>query len=113
MPFIYTDEMKEQDALWDSGKEDVEIMAKLQKQIVKQAYEQGFEGKVFYHKFEDEHVTEVYNTYEDWYKENHFDENGQLYTDFEESYTSGTCRGLIEHFKGITKEIKKSHELEL
>ena len=62
----YTNQMKEQDFLWQNAKEDLRIMFSLQQNILEQAKALGWQGyAITYEVNNEEVVTDVYLNKED------------------------------------------------
>lgn len=88
----YTQEMKYQDQLWKSEKEDFEIMERLQNEIVNQAKQNELLKDYYYITYlayEDEIITEVYESEE-------IMDNGE-----NSFFTCGNCKALIENIKNL------------
>ena len=60
----YTKEMEEQDKLWDAARADTEVMAMLQRQIIDEAKERGWEGHAIIWNTDSESVIDVADTEE-------------------------------------------------
>lgn len=92
----YTQEMEEQDLLWEEEKEDTEKMKELQESIINEAKEQGWNGYAYLYTHENESIVELYPS-KDFYQRAANGENGY---DGEGKYT-GNCRSLIKNFNEI------------
>jgi len=89
----YTEIMREQDALWENGNEDLALQAQLFHDIVKQAKKKGFSGEVYIYTVADdsETIAEVFDSQEE--------AEGARLGHVNDYDTSSTCRGLIEHLE--------------
>lgn len=65
MKLTYTEEMKEQDELWERKNEDLVLMKKLQKDIEIEAKQKGFTGEVICYEVDKEIISEVYKSAEE------------------------------------------------
>lgn len=86
----YTDEMKEQDALWEKENEDVQVMERLYKEIIKEAREKGFKGYEVIYEYNGECVCEIYENVEQ-YNDN----------DNDSDFMAGYCKPLIEYLEAV------------
>lgn len=84
----YTNEMKEQDLLWENEAEDFEVMEKLFHQIVNEAKEKGFKGYVLVYKTDIEVLAEVFESKDQYEKAIE-----GLFNDYE---STSKCKTLIE-----------------
>lgn len=97
----YTDEMKKQDELWQTEKEDLNTMKKLYNDIIDEAKNNGFQGNVIFHVFNDEAVFEIFESK----KEEEMVSSGEL--DLNGENMGGYCKPLIEKLERILNEINK------
>ena len=81
----YTEEMKEQDRLWETEQEDVKVMSRLYNQIIAEAKEKGFKGRCEYVEWGREMTCSIYENEDD-----------------DEAYAIvGFCKPLISRLKEI------------
>lgn len=92
----YTEEMKEQDRLWQNEEENLETMKKLYLEIIAEAKEKGFEGVVDIYDVSGEMLCEIFKNEE----ELRLARLGE-YEDFD---SVGYCKPLIEHLEEIINE---------
>lgn len=62
MELIYTDEMRQQDGLWEMQNEDLQVMDKLLRELYNQALSLGLDKKRYeaiFFTFEDESLVEI------------------------------------------------------
>ena len=86
----YTKEMKKQDELWQTSKEDLKMMYLLQSRILDEAKQKGWQGyAVTYEVNNEEVVTDVYLNKED------YDNQTENFESF------GNCKGLIKCLEDI------------
>lgn len=86
----YTDEMKEQDLLWKNEEEDLEVMEKLYKEIIKEAQEKGFKGHYVIYEYNGECICKIYEDIE------HYNNN-----DEDSDVMVGYCKPLIEYLEAL------------
>jgi len=84
----YTNEMKEQDLLWENEGEDFDVVEKLFHQIVSEAKEKGFKGHVLIYKTDIEVLAEVFESKDQYEKA-----IDGLFDDYE---STSKCKTLIE-----------------
>lgn len=85
--------MKQNDKLWETEQEDLELMIKLYEQIVSEAKSKGFKGIVEIYMGTGEACIDLYETEEDY-------ELGRVGT-IEPAGSFGFCRPLIECIEEI------------
>lgn len=97
----YTQEMEEQDKLWENEAEDLEIMEELQIDIIAQAKRNGWDGYFITFDWGNEVITEVYDSLEEF-------KDVQLGKVEVEDNIAGNCRGVIwllnKHYTYLQKE---------
>lgn len=81
----YTDEMRQQDKLWETEEEDLDKMIELYKQIMNEAVNKGFKGKYELYICRNEAIATVW-------------ENSERIIE-EEVESFGFCRPLISHLE--------------
>lgn len=90
----YTGEMIIQDKLWGEEKENLNIMAKLYKEIMTEAKDKGFNGYYIIYKANEECICEIY-------------ENEDAYNNGAESLNLfGFCKPLIDYLESILNSQK-------
>ena len=82
----YTKEMEEQDKLWDAARDDTEVMAMLQRQIIDEAEEEGWEGHAVIWEADSESIMDVADT-----EEEHI--HGSYVASF------GCCKPALKHIE--------------
>lgn len=89
----YSDQMKEQDTLWDTAIEDLKSMIKLHESILNEARSMGWNGYAVTYTIDDpETVTELYKNERDW-------KDGKAPLEI-----SAPCKRLIEELENLLKE---------
>lgn len=87
----YTQEMKEQDKLWESEREDLEVMERLYNEIISEAKSKGFKGIARIYNGTTEKLIEIFETKEEMLKA----DNGEVIA----QQTFGYCKPLIEELE--------------
>lgn len=85
----YTDEMKEQDLLWQTENEDLDVMERLYKGIIKEAQQKGFKGHYEIYKCNGECICEIYKDIE------------QYNNNEDSDIIVGYCKPLIEDLEAL------------
>lgn len=88
MKLDYTDKMKEQDKLWETESEDVNIMENLFNDIIRQAKQKGFNGCYIIYQVNDECACEIFSSEEEYEKCCNGEKNSE--------FIFGYCKPLIE-----------------
>lgn len=108
MKFTYTIEMKKQDDLWKSSKENVNTMKKLQEQILQQAYDNGYKGYYTIDTSLGESTVRLYTNFtKEEVLEGEIDFDYYLYKDMKNKEAKrtmivGNCIDLIKELKYVS-----------
>lgn len=97
----YTDEMKEQDALWENEQEDLDIMESLFHELVNEAKENGYTGIARIYRKPDETICELFQSEDELTVSDLTDREVEMY---------GYCKPLLHRLEDLCSGVP--HDIE-